>query len=124
MEHVRGLQVVNGNEQVRDQLWRPHIDGAVCLPNYATFHIDASNVDDLQPPLPPHPSDEPPAPQLNYTLLADLKTPDDEDEFKSAICRALSRARAHVSVENHERGWPHVHMLITLPRRSSDDFFV
>ena len=52
--------------------------------------------------------------------LAELNTQVDEDEFKSAISRALSRAGAHVSVEHQERGRPHVHMLITLPWRFSD----
>ena len=49
-----------------------------------------------------------------------LKLQVDEDEFKSAISRALSHAGAHVSVEHQERGRSHVHMLITLPWRFSD----
>ena len=125
VEHDGGLQVVNGNEEVRSQLWRRRVDDAMCLPDYATFHLDAAQTGEMQPPAPPQQSAQPPAPQLDYfadelAKLAELNTQVDEDEFKSAISRALSRAGAHVSVEHQERGRPHVHILITLPWRFSD----
>ena len=100
-----GLQVVNGNEEVRSQLWRRCVDSAMSLPDYATFHLDAAQTGEIQPPAPPQQSAEPPAPQLDYfadelAKLAELNTQVDEDEFKSAISRAFSRAGAHVSVEH------------------------